>query len=242
MVQQREHEIRNLGRGGLVPGDQNADAQVHQLDFGQPVVDIPGIDQRRHQIVPRSAPVILDQLTHICAEFFHIGVEFRRGQGTCRQGGIAPHPEPRPVLGRYAEHPADHRNGDRQRVAVHEIGGRPGRLQLVEQLMRQLLDLRPELFDLADGERLGHQRPQPGVIGRVHAQDAAVPAPFGLPRLVVPCALGTAEALIAEDEPGFGIPGHEPGRLRRTSSGPSAAPDGFGPVRTLRKAQGSRER
>ena len=88
-----------------------------------------------------------------------------------RRDLVHPHDRLRPVAqvvrvrARHAEQVGDHEH--RQRLGVRLDHVEAVRVDLGEQLRRELAHPRPQPLDVAAGEGRGHRTPQPGVLGRL---------------------------------------------------------------------------
>lgn len=132
-LMQVHQEQGDLVGGGLVAGDQDADAEADQFLLGEPVVRVAGVDQRGHQVVGGVPPFGLDQGGEVRRE----PAERRRGLGRVAvevaEHGVGPFVELVPVGDRHAEQLADHLHGQRQREVLHQVGGLRQGLEVVDE-------------------------------------------------------------------------------------------------------------
>ena len=137
------------------------------------------LDQPAEQVVAGRAAPLGQQLEEVAGELEDgvvapgdglVGQE-EVGVEPGGQGG-RPVPEALLVLDGHAEHVAD--DADRQRVgeAREEVDG-AGLEGGVDELVDHLLGAGPERLHHPGGEGLGHQAPQPGVVGRVPEEERA---------------------------------------------------------------------
>jgi hypothetical protein len=173
--EQRDHHVADHVEGGLVPGDQQGDAEHVQLGLGQPgAVGVAGRDQRAEQVVARpgrSPAPLVDEFGHVRGDRLHRGHPRLGGHRRVGDNGLDAGTEDRPALQRDAHQLADH--GDRQRLAqgLDQVGGAARANHLGDQPLRGVLDERPEALDPPGGERGRDEAAEPAVLGLVEVGD-----------------------------------------------------------------------
>jgi hypothetical protein len=143
----------------------------------QLVARLLGGDERGEQIGPRGGAALGDEGAEVVGEgaasgdatLAHLGVRRQQDRVEAARDVQAPALEALVVRHRNAEHLAD--DNDRQRVGelldqVHPVVVLHRRQEVIDDL----LDMRPEHLNHARSERLAHQAAQPGVIGRIAIQ------------------------------------------------------------------------
>ena len=175
--QQRLHSVPDQVRGGLVTRAQQQHRGRDHLFLGEGVVQVTGHHQPRQQVVAGLPLAQRDLARKVVAQL-------DRGARGLVDPGLADRPvqEHRHLVGPALEEAAvldgraqkltdhDHRQGRRElRHHVHAARD----LGLVDQLVGDLLDARPQLLDDARREGAVHQPAQARVIGRVPRQHHA---------------------------------------------------------------------
>ncbi len=177
MLQQSQRPARDEVDRRLVPGHQQQDAGREQLGLAQHGAPVLGPHQPAEQVLPRVAPALGQDLEEVLGELEHrlapggddllgeqeVGIE-PPGQR------VGPLLEPVVVLDRHPEQVTDHPDGQRVGERLEQIDpvGLQGRVQ---QLVDGLLGPLPQRLHHLGGEGLGHQPPQPGVVGRVPEEE-----------------------------------------------------------------------
>ena len=146
----------------------------------------------------------------VAVQVVEILVDLLRRQRGGRDDRLRPDVELVPVGEGHPEQLTDHLDRQRSGEVLDQVDRRPGRHHGIDQLVGDLPGPGPELLDPTGGERLGDQPPQPGVLRRIHRQDAALDLPRSQPRLVPADAGRPTEPRVTEDHPHIGIPGGEP--------------------------------
>ncbi len=178
VVEQGHHRTGDEVDGRLVPGHQQQDARGEQLALGQagPVL-VHGGHQPAEQVVTGVGPPLFQQIEEVAGESGHAlaaGGDVLVGQqevGVEALGhGRRPHPELLVVLGRHPQEHADELHGDGVGEPLHQVDLAVPDGQ-VEQFVDHLAGAPAEGLDHLGCERLGHQAPQPGVVGRVPEEE-----------------------------------------------------------------------
>ena len=174
-------------RGGLVPGDQQADAGGHEQRVGPALAvstEAVGVgDQRAEDVLARLGALGRDVAAHVAAELLLGVVELGLGVAGHAEHDVGPVGEPVPIGVRHAEHVADHPHRQRE----GERGLQVGRGALVDHVVDQLLghrrDARSQRVHPLGGEPLAdHATPlQVGLaVLRDDVRELAVEHPAGL--------------------------------------------------------------
>ncbi len=192
----------------LVARDQQDEGHAAQFARGEPVAVLGGgAHEITQQVAGRArAPLVLDQLGEVRGKPCEGVVLGLRAARCHRLRGHAA--ELRAVQLGHAQQLADHRDRQRVREGVHQVGP-AARQHRVEQFVGDLLDPRLQFLHAARGEGARDQRAQPGVLGRVGDQQVLADEPFVEELQADPGGvLGQARVaerraglLVADDEP-----------------------------------------
>ena len=203
MGQQAARAVAERVHRRLVPSVQQHDHRRDDLVLGQPITLVGDLHQLGDQVVPRVAAPgrcqgldVADEL--IGGSFGPLPFDVVRGELVHLDDRVRPVQQQRAVLPRYPEQLADDRNGVRLGIVGNQVdGGVGGRVadmvdatlgrslpavgplteRPVEHLGGDPLDRRTHRGHRLRGEHLGHQPPDPGVVGRFQVQQRI---PLGL--------------------------------------------------------------
>ena len=177
VAQQGEHAVADQVRRGLQAADHRDDAVGHHLLVGEPVAVHLGGQERADQPVARVAPLLADGVVEVGGEVLD-GLEH-----TAEQVGVVlevaehlgegdrPVLELDVVLDRHAEQFGRHDGGQRLgEVGQHVHAAGAARLDVVDQAVGDVLDVRAKLGHVHGQERRARQPPQPRVRGRVEEE------------------------------------------------------------------------
>ena len=176
VIEQGHDRVPDVGRGGVVPGDDQLEEARQQLLIGQPLVRRwrrPARSPGRHQVTPAWPPPAR-------ASDPTMPSDARTASG----GGLSPHGRSKraepvvelwPARLGHAEQRADDPKGQRMREALDEVDDRLGSVgvEVVEQVVGDGLDRGFERRDPGRKEGLGDEATQPGVVRRVHVEHVA---------------------------------------------------------------------
>ncbi len=190
VAQQGERAVADEVHGRLVAGQVQQHDLVAQLDGGQAVAVLLGGDHAAEQVVGRVAPLPLDGVVDVgehlvgggddAAQVGLVGERLERAGHLVRPGA-----ELVAVAVGHAQQLADDDERQREGEAGEEVDRLAGAVSagdVVEQLGHEDTGSFAEPLDPADGEGARHQAAQPGVVGRVEAQDRAAALAVAAPR------------------------------------------------------------
>ena len=181
MPQQRQDRVGDQADGGLMPGHQQQDAGGDQLVLGQLLAGVLGADHLRQQVLCRLCAPQGNQLAEVAGELVAGNLRGRsprlRLRSVNAESGLQrvgqpgrPPGEPRVVLDRDAEHLRDDPHRQRIGKLTHDLK-LPGSRGCSKQLAGDGPDPRFKPRDRPRRECLGHEPPEPGVIGRIKRQE-----------------------------------------------------------------------
>ncbi len=187
MAQQGQRAVADEVDGGLVAGDVQQHDERHQLGGGEAVAGLLDEQQLRQQVVARGArrrSSMTSRRYRPSAGRRLVGRLHRRvvgGRLQRRRERLRPVADLGLAFGGHAQQVGDHLERHREGQLVDQLH-RAALGRAVEDVVDQLLDPRTEPLDGRRGERQRDEAAQPGVIGRVEAEDAL----GRLARLVAP--------------------------------------------------------
>ena len=168
-----QHRVADdIGRG-LVPREHEQDHRRDELAVVKRGAVVLRVDQGREQIVSRLPSAHLDELVEVGAELSSCDVGPSHPFTRPHRAGVQPHGQRRGmsheqivVAGGDAEQLADHPRGQRVGEVTHQLHTAAGEARL-EQFVDDFLDPAGQRLDPPWRERLGDERPEARVIGRV---------------------------------------------------------------------------
>ena len=184
MGQQREDAVGDEIHRRDVAGDEEDEDHRQDLVLGQAIAVDLDLKELRDEVVTGGLPLSSEEIAQVGDELADVAPDLLHPlRGLRAEQVLRPAPGLLPIFGRDAEHLAD--DGDREgirelRDQLHlpvrrtfaALGG--DGLGGVEQVIRDLLDARPQLLDRARGERRLHQFAQARVLRWIDGEDVAL--------------------------------------------------------------------
>ena len=196
-----------------MPGDQQSGAELRSLLDA----DLAGGDplgQIRYGVLGGIGLLLLDQIDQILMKT-HRAFLHRIGRRIASQTGVGVFLEELMVLVGHPEHVADHAGGYRKGEFGDHVGGLRTGEDLVDALVGDLLDHRPQALDTPEGERFGQHPAEAGVLLGIGGEHRPGPLVDGRQHVLVPvrealAAVVDADTRVREQRPGHLVPRHQP--------------------------------
>jgi hypothetical protein len=173
MAEQGDRPVADETGGGVMPGDGELEDRGQHLLLVQRIALVTCPDEVGDQVLARLGALAVEQVGQVPHDVRRGRDRARRrfGRGGGRQERGEPGAELGPVLLGDAQQLADHGEGQWEGEACDQVDdGVAAAVQLVEQVVDERLDARPQRGDPWSAERGRGQPAQPGVVGRVDAE------------------------------------------------------------------------